>query len=110
MEARGHPGRFTTGETAHPPGHALNLKWVGPTAGQDVSENININFWCIIRHVKPRPSSLWRRLRCDMACHVVLVLINAAELAKSSTGVPGDRAGVYLNQPAGQVTMFAEGK
>jgi hypothetical protein len=36
-----------------------------------------------------------------MACHVVLVLINFAELAKCSTGVPGDS-----RQP-GQVTVLA---
>jgi len=41
-----------------------------------------------------------------MTCHVVLVLINSAELAKSSTGVPGDRAGMSLSQP-GQVTVLA---
>ena len=105
MEARGQPGRFSTGETA--PGHALNLKLVGPTAGQDVSEYINI--WCLIGHAKPRPSSLRRGLRCDTACHVVLVLINSAELAKSSTGVPGVSAGKSLSQP-GQVRVLAKGK
>jgi len=44
-----------------------------------------------------------------MTCHVVLVLINSGGPAKCSTGVPGDRAGMSLNQP-GQVTVFAKGK